>query len=150
MARDSSSQSLTVNNVPPTIGLSGTAFADEGTPYSLTLGAVSDAGGDEVTEFVVHWGDGRADTLAAAGQVTHTYAFDFVNSDTPTTILVDLVDEDGTHAAAGSLTITVRNVEPPQFLDSFGLLLPQDPQCWRAHPEPGARSDRAHGRGRRP
>ena len=123
---DAGSLSLTVNNVPPTIGLSGAAFADEGAPYSLTLGAVGDAGGDEVTDFVVHWGDGRTDSFDEPGPVTHTYAFDFVSSDTPTTIVVDLVDEDGTHADAGSLTITVRNVEPPPFVDSFAVLVPQN------------------------
>src|SRR5205085_1795239 len=81
-----------VDNVAPTIAISGAANVNEGSLYSLTLGAVTDPGADTVTSYVVHWGDGNDDTYGSNGVKTHTYA------DGPNTraITVDLVDEDGT------------------------------------------------------
>ena len=35
---------VTIDNVAPTIGLSGAASVNEGSPYTLTLGAVADPG----------------------------------------------------------------------------------------------------------
>ena len=115
------SLSLTINNVAPTIALSGATSVHEGVPYTLTLGAVTDPGSDTVSQFIVHWGDGTSDIYTSAGAVTHTYGFDHADGDTPTTITVDLVDEDGVHTGAGSLAITVKDVVPSPFLDSFGL-----------------------------
>ena len=76
----------------PTIAISGATNVNEGSSYSLTLGAVTDPGTDTVSSYVVHWGDGNSDTYLTAGAKTHTYA------DGPATqsITVDLVDEDGT------------------------------------------------------
>ena len=42
--------SVTVNNVAPTIAISGAASVNEGSAYSLTLGAVTDPGTDTVSE----------------------------------------------------------------------------------------------------
>ena len=92
----------------PTIALSGDASVDEGSLYSLTLGAVTDPGDDTVTEWTVHWGDGGSNTYLADGVVTHTYA----DGPADYTISVDLLDEDGTHLAAGSHDVTVDNVKP--------------------------------------
>ena len=93
----------------PTITISGATNVDEGSPYSLTLGAISDPGADTVTSWIVHWGDGSSDTYTADGVVTHTYA------DGPDShaITVDLTDEDGLHLdRANDLGITVDNVAP--------------------------------------
>ncbi len=65
---------MTVNNVAPSIAISGNANVNEGSVYSLTLGAVTDPGTDTVTSYVVHWGDGNTDTYATNGAKTHTYA----------------------------------------------------------------------------
>ena len=54
----------TSNNVAPTIAISGAANVNEGSAYSLTLGAVTDPGTDTVTSYIVHWGDGNSDTYA--------------------------------------------------------------------------------------
>ena len=51
---------VTVTNVVPTIALSGAATTNEGATYSLTLGAITDSGDDDVTGYIVHWGDGSA------------------------------------------------------------------------------------------
>ena len=102
------SQTITVDNVAPTISLSGAASVTEGSLYTLTLGAVTDPGDDTIQEYVVNWGDGGWSTYTAAGEVTHTYADDLASP----TITVDLVDEDGTHMGAGSLALTVDNAAP--------------------------------------
>ena len=81
---------------------------DEGSTYTVNLGTVTDPGDDTVTSYIVNWGDGSSDTYSSAGDKTHTYA----DGDTTPTISVDLVDEDGTHPAAGTLGITVNNVAP--------------------------------------
>ena len=57
--------SVHVNNVAPSIAISGAASVNEGSSYSLTLGAVTDPGTDTVTSWIVHWGDGSSDTYAA-------------------------------------------------------------------------------------
>ncbi len=99
---------LTVENTAPIIHLVGASTVDEGSTYTLVLGDVTDPGNDTVTAFVVHWGDGDSDMYSASGNVTHTYD----DGLTTPTILVDLVDDDGTHAHAGSLSLTVENVAP--------------------------------------
>ena len=120
-------KTITVNNVAPTIALSGNATVNEGALYSLTLGAVTDPGTDTVTSYTIHWGDG-ANTGPVSGNptgqvVTHTY----VNGPTSPTITVDLVDEDGTFLAAGTKTITVTNVAAY----AVGLKRPDDRQLRR-------------------
>ena len=111
---DTGSLSLTVDNVAPTIALSGAAGVDEGSTYELTLGTINDPGDDTVTEYTVHWGDGFSDVYSAAvvattsGVVTHVYD----NGPSTPEITVDLVDEDGIFLAAGSLDVVVNNVNP--------------------------------------
>ena len=100
---------VTVENVTPTIALSGAASVDEGSPYTLTLGAVTDPGDDAAIEYIVRWGDGTSDTYTIDGDVVHTYA----DGVTHPTIVVDLRDEDGTHIGAGSLSLTVKDVARP-------------------------------------
>ena len=82
---------------------------DEGSPYTLTLGEITDLGDDTLAQYVVDWGDGPPETVAGdPASVTHTYA------DGPAVyaIAATVVDEDGTHAGAGSLGLTVNNVAP--------------------------------------
>ncbi|MCP5242904.1 MAG: DUF4347 domain-containing protein [Burkholderiales bacterium] len=109
------SKTINVNNIAPTIALSGNADADEGSTYTLALGAVTDPGTDTVTDYIIHWGDGSpsisltaAELAAAGGNVDHVYADGASNPQ----ISVDLVDEDGTHTTAGILDVIVNNVAP--------------------------------------
>ena len=108
LASDCATFEITVDNVAPTIALSGDASVDEGSLYSLTLGAVTDPGDDTVIEWIVDWGDGAVESYFADGVVTHTYA----DGPADYTISVDLLDEDGTHLAAGSHDVHVDNVKP--------------------------------------
>ncbi|MDB5290176.1 MAG: hypothetical protein JWL69_1417 [Phycisphaerales bacterium] len=95
------SLNVTVNPTP-TIVLSGASTVNTGTPFTLTLGTVTDPG-QTVTGYVVHWADGGTTSLAAsATSATHTYA-------TPGTgtIKVDIIDTVGTWLGAGKLVLTV-------------------------------------------
>src|SRR4029079_5097361 len=98
-----------VHNVAPSVAISGNAAVDEGSAYSLNLGAVSDPGTDTVSSYVVHWGDGNSDSYSSNGVKTHTYADGPNNYN----VTVDLVDEDGTFSnAANPLSVHVNNVAP--------------------------------------
>lgn len=96
-----------VTNVVPTIALTGAVSVQVGAPYSLELGEVTDPGRDTVVSRVIHWGDGSAETVASGGLFTHTYATAGAR-----TVTVDLVDEDGTFAAAGSLPVDITAAGP--------------------------------------
>jgi hypothetical protein len=108
---------VTVLDVAPKILLSGAAGVNEGSAYSLTLGAVTDPGQDAITSYSVDWGDGSVEdfTVQANGAptgriLTHTYL------DGPSGYMVraSLVDEDGIHprAEVAPVAVSVRDVAP--------------------------------------
>ncbi len=99
---------LTVNNVAPTIAVSGDATVNEGSMYSLTLGAVTDPGNDTASVFIVDWGDGT-DPTAYFSNGVKTHVFE---ADGAFTINVTVVDDDGAHMGAGSQNVTVNNMAP--------------------------------------
>jgi len=106
---DTKTFNVAVNNVSPTIALAGAAAIGEGAIYTLTLGAVTDPGDDTVTSYIVNWGDGSLpEAFASAGDVTHVFS----DGDSAPVISVTLVDEDGSHVAAGSHSLVVNNVAP--------------------------------------
>jgi Concanavalin A-like lectin/glucanases superfamily/PKD domain/Matrixin len=87
--------SITVNNVPPTLGISGATSVDEGAPYTLNLSA-TDPGTDTITGWTITWGDGNTQAVSGnPSSVTHTYA----DSPNDYTITATATDEDGTYAA---------------------------------------------------
>ena len=88
----SGSKSTSVTDVAPTISLSGATDVDEGSMYTLTLGAITDPGTDTVTQWVVFWGDNTVDTYTSGGAKTHIYDDNALVTDV---IRVTLVDEDG-------------------------------------------------------
>src|SRR5207237_3087727 len=97
------------DNVAPSIAISGNASVNEGSAYSLTLGAVSDPGTDTVTSYLVHWGDGSSDSYGSNGAKSHTYA----DGPNDYAVTVDLVDEDGTFPdRANPLSVHVNDVAP--------------------------------------
>ena len=109
-------KSVHVNNVAPTIAISGDANVNEGSSYSLTLGTITDPGADTVTSWVVHWGDGSSNTYSTGGAKTHTYADGPNDHD----ITVDLTDEDDTFLdAANAKSVHVNNVAPTVTIDSL-------------------------------
>ena len=104
---NANSLTLTVSNVAPSIALSGGSTVSAGLPYTLSFGQVTDPGQDTVSAYNVRWGDGETDSYTTASPATHIYNDLGVKS-----IVVDLVDEDGTHPFAGSHSVTVINVPP--------------------------------------
>jgi len=66
---------MTVNNVAPTLTVSGASTTDEGSVYTLTLGS-SDPGDDAISSWEIDWGDGTGiqNIVGDPGSVTHTYA----------------------------------------------------------------------------
>ncbi|HSF16332.1 MAG TPA: PKD domain-containing protein [Vicinamibacteria bacterium] len=110
---------VTVANVAPNIALAGAASVDEGSAFTLSLGAVLDPGDDTVMEYIVDWGDSSTQTFLAGGDVNHTYA----DGPASRAIIVALKDEDGTHSGAGTLAVEVNNV-PPAVLS---VSVPLDP-----------------------
>lgn len=100
---------VSVRNIAPTITLSGPPLYEPGADYTLTLGPISDPGGDTVNRWNVHWGDGTTESFTAAvPSPVHTYS-----GTSDRVIVVDLEDEDGIHPAAGTLTIRVPDVTAP-------------------------------------
>jgi large repetitive protein len=114
------SKSITVNNVAPTIALTGADTVDEGSVYTLSLAALVDPGTDTATAYSIDWGDGTIENFTAAeyaalgGTAQHTYA-DGGLGGTGRTIQVSVTDEDGSFVA-GSKSITVNNVAPSVVL----------------------------------
>jgi hypothetical protein len=104
------------NLVPLTIALSGSAAVNEGAPYTLNLGAITDPGQDPITGYTIDWGDGASDTFSgspANTTATHTY------DDGPATLapMVTLTDDDGDFLA-GSLAVNVLSVAPTGALST--------------------------------
>jgi WD40 repeat protein len=89
---DYSSRTMTVNNTPPTLAVTGAATIAEGQSYTLDLSA-ADPGADAITSWTVNWGDGAVETIAGSPpQVTH----DYVRAGYTYDIVVAATDEDGT------------------------------------------------------
>jgi len=104
---------ISVDNVAPTIALSGAATVQVGLAYTLNLGAVADPGTDTVTSYLIDWGDGNTEAVAAGGDVNHIYA-----TTGNRTIVVGLVDEDGSWANAGSLNVEAVAATPTVSFDA--------------------------------
>jgi hypothetical protein len=100
--KNTGGNTITVNNISPTITLSGNSSVPRNTTYTLTLGSITDPGSDTVFEWRVDWGDGSSNFYSSGGSKTHTYTTAGTR-----TISVELADEDGLHSNAGLKTITV-------------------------------------------
>ena len=99
---------VTVNNVAPTLTISGDAAVNEGATYTLSLSS-TDPGADTIAHWDITWGDGSAaqEVLGNPSSVTHVYA----DGPTSPTISATATDEDGTFNA-NTKAVTVNNVAP--------------------------------------
>ena len=101
--------STVVQNVAPSISLSGAATFIPNQPFALTLGSVTDPGLDTISNFVVHWGDGQTSYFTSQGIKTHSYSASLSGY----SITIDLEDEDGYYVNRGnSLVVTKANGGP--------------------------------------
>jgi hypothetical protein len=98
---------VTVNNVAPTLAISGPANVNEGSSYTLNLSS-SDAGTDTINHWAISWGDSTQVVAGNPTSVTHTYA----DGSASYTISATATDEDGTYNAGNTVGVTVNNVAP--------------------------------------
>lgn len=110
LGSSSDSVPLDVNNVAPTLILSGDGSIVEGSQYTLTIGSVVDPGDDTVSACTLNWGDGASEDCMGLLNSSQTHAF----PDGPQTIsiTVDLTDEDGFYPGAALLVLNVQNADP--------------------------------------
>lgn len=96
---------ITIQDVAPTLGLSGSSHATKSSPYALSLGTVTDPGQDTVSAYSIKWGDGSTSNLTGnpgGKTVNHIYGVAGTYN-----ISVGLTNEDGTFSGAGSKTVIV-------------------------------------------
>src|SRR5206468_3646576 len=105
-------KTITVQNVAPTLTVTGAVTTAEGAAYTVTLGR-TDPGADTISGWTIDWGDGVVDNLpGTATGATHAYADDAPSR----TIVTTATDEDGTWSAPNK-TISVSNLPPIALLD---------------------------------
>lgn len=98
---------VTVNNVAPTLTISGANTVNEGSAYTLNLSA-TDPGTDTISGWSIDWGHGSPQAVTGnPASVTHTYP----DGPNTYTITATATDEDGTYNA-NSKSVTVNNVTP--------------------------------------
>src|SRR5207253_1666726 len=86
---------LVVNNVAPTIALTGNTNVTQCNSYTLNLGSITDPGTDTVSSYSINWGDGNTEPFTgnpANTQQSHTYS-----TTGNYTITASLTDEDNTY-----------------------------------------------------
>ena len=104
-----------VDNVAPTLSVSGLASVNEGAVYTLNLSS-SDPGTDTISSWEITWGDGNVQTVTGnPASVTHTYADGSNNY----TISAQATDEDGTYNAGNTVAVRVDNVAPTLSLSGL-------------------------------
>src|SRR6202042_1169332 len=98
---------VTVNNIAPTLAISGASSTNEGSAYTLSLSS-SDPGADTISQWTINWGDSTQVVSGHPARVSHTYADGTANY----MISATATDEDGTYAAGNTVAVTVNNVAP--------------------------------------
>ncbi|MFT6949611.1 MAG: 6-phosphogluconolactonase (cycloisomerase 2 family) [Paraglaciecola sp.] len=109
---DVASKRVVVNEVLPTLQLTGATTVLEGTPYTLQLGELIDPGSElgviPVQEYLVDWGDGNVESVNVATTVQHT----FVDGQFNNLIRVNAVTANGTIIDVATLDVQVMNAAP--------------------------------------
>jgi uncharacterized delta-60 repeat protein len=120
-ASDSKSAFINVADTPPTADLSGNVtITNEGALYTLHIGATTDPGPNHITGYAINWGDGNIDSFASGGDPANSnHAHTYTDGPSLHHISVTLIDEDGPHGNAGTLDVTVNNVNPTASLQNF-------------------------------
>ncbi|WP_348681074.1 beta strand repeat-containing protein [Alteromonas mediterranea] len=109
---------VAVNDVAPSITVSGASETDEGSVYTLTLADLVEPGDDPVSEYLIDWGDGSAvQSVTELGDVTHTFA----DGNSSATISVQIVNDEGTFDG-GTVDVTINNVAPTTSVSSAAIV----------------------------
>ncbi|WP_083749014.1 right-handed parallel beta-helix repeat-containing protein, partial [Pelomonas sp. KK5] len=106
-----------VQDVAPTLAVSGAATAQTGQPYAITFSA-TDPGQDTISQWVIDWGDGQQSTLAGtATTASHSYA-----AAGSFAVQVSATNEDGSFAATPlNVAVTKSNQAPVATDDSYAV-----------------------------
>jgi hypothetical protein len=104
---NASSRSVTVNDVPPTLAISGATSISAGATYTLAMSA-TDPGGDTISGWTINWGDGSSPQLLSGNpsSVSHVFALGGRYN-----ITASATNEDGTFNA-NVLSVAVGTVAP--------------------------------------
>src|SRR6185436_17902545 len=113
---------LTIDNMAPTLTISGAVSVDEGSSYTLNLSS-SDPGADTISSWTINWGDGSQIVSGSPASVAHT----FVNGNADYTITASATDEDGTFNATSGVAVHVNNVAPSNLSISTPGYVPGSP-----------------------
>ena len=98
-----------VNNVAPTLAISGASSVNAGATYLLGLSS-SDPGADTINHWTINWGDGVVQAVAGnPSSITHAYAV----GGTSALISATATDEDGTFIANNLTVQVLRTGSPP-------------------------------------
>ncbi|MBI2803679.1 MAG: hypothetical protein HYX68_01685, partial [Planctomycetes bacterium] len=111
---------VSVNNVAPSLAISGAGSVDEGALYTLNLSS-SDPGADTIQSWSINWGDGNTETVSGnPSSATHTYA----DGNNSYTISATATDEDGAYSAntVGVSVNALNQTEGYVRLTSAGVL----------------------------
>jgi hypothetical protein len=97
---------VTVNHVPPTLGISGASSVNEGASYALSLSATDT---HRITHWTINWGDGSTQVVAGdPSSVSHVYLKAPAND----VISATATDNTGTYNASDTVAVTVNFVAP--------------------------------------
>ena len=113
---------VSVTDVAPSLTLSGADTVAEGTAYTLNL-AATDPGDDTIGSWTIDWGDGTDPQVVTGNpeSVAHVYA------DGPGNCVISAtaMDEDGSHPADNTLTVSVTNAAPTAAIDGLPESAPE-------------------------
>src|SRR5262249_9563237 len=102
----STTQTITVTNVPPVASLSGPGSGVLYQPLTFTLGAAAPSPADQAAgfTFAVNWGDGGSTTLTGLSGSAATHGYTVAGT---YTVTITATDKDGGASAAVTQTVSV-------------------------------------------
>ena len=110
---------LTVNNVAPILNATGAGSTTAGNSYTLNLSAV-DPEPDTISSWTINWGDGSIETFAGnPSSVAHTY----LNGGFTNNITVSATDEDGAYTSSDLLLTSNATSSLFRFGGNTGVLV---------------------------
>ncbi len=100
---------VNVEDVPPTLVISGNPSTDEGSVYTLNLSS-TDSGDDTITSWTINWGDGTPPEVVPGNSASVNHVF--ADGPATPTINATATDEDGGPYNSNSLLVNINNVSP--------------------------------------
>jgi hypothetical protein len=107
-ASGTSTMTVTVQHVPPTLSLNGPGQVDEGNPYTLGLQSY-ETGTEVIQSWTINWGDGSSPQTVTGNPSTVIYVYNVPGT---YTISATATDDVGTYNAGNTETVIVNNLPP--------------------------------------